>query len=704
MTAIMKDIFDLRSFPLQMILSFILVVFLTTAIAGLLAIYLIRNQLEDQAWSQLDQSQRVAKALYASRQKEIDSLAKSIAQSPSLKEIIATSELDSFDAFVHDVEENTDLEAVILCKSDGAVLARASEAITADICRAQQTSGYFLDWQGSQVQVWMMAAEPIQIQASDGNLHDIGRLMAGVSLDRPFLAGMQESIGMEHTLFVLGRPIATTFDFDLTTAPGVSQQVVEPPRTSEGLCTTFELDCAPYYAIRLPLQGNEVELELALSVVEINNAQRRLIWILTGSMLGVAVVGSILGIIPARRISRPLEKLAATASGFSQGDLHSPVSVKAPIREVSLVAKALEGARVDLLNTMTELRREKAWSDHLLDAIVEGIMTLDGRGNITYFSRGAERITGWGRAEVLNRSCDEIFTLVDSAVHFSRMIPEPGQHRKVQVNLAGGRQAILAMTGARLAPLEAGEHQVALVCRDVSEEESVHRLLGQFMANVSHEFRTPLSSLAASIEMLLDQSARLSQEELDELLKSLHLGILRFQNLVDNLLESANLEAGHFRVSPRPYDLEEIINEAVNTMRPLLEKYGQVAVIDLDGDLPLVQADPRRTVQVLVNLISNASKYGPPDAEIAIHASADGRWVEVRVSDQGPGIPQELQSEVFTRFLYPSSPTDKASVGAGLGLSVVKAVVEAQGGKVGVRNKETGGAVFWFRLPVGEEE
>jgi signal transduction histidine kinase len=225
-------------------------------------------------------------------------------------------------------------------------------------------------------------------------------------------------------------------------------------------------------------------------------------------------------------------------------------------------------------------------------------------------------------------------------------------------------------------------------------------LLGYFLANVTHEFRTPLSALAASIELLMDQAPDLTQAEMDELLKSLHLGVLGLQNLVDNLLESASIEAGHFRVSPRPYYLEAIVIDAVGTMQPILDKYEQQLYVDLPDDLPEVQADPRRIAQVLVNLLSNASKYGPSDAEIILSAQQEGPWVRVEVADRGPGISNLHRELLFRRFEYPANVDTQSKVGAGLGLSVVKTIVEGHGGQAGVENRLGGGSIFWFTLPV----
>ena len=281
------------------------------------------------------------------------------------------------------------------------------------------------------------------------------------------------------------------------------------------------------------------------------------------------------------------------------------------------------------------------------------------------------------------------------------MIPSPGQRRKITVALADGQHATLAITGARLAPSGAGDAEVVFVFRDVSEEEAVHLLLGHFIANIAHEFRTPLSALAASIELLMDQAFDLGPVELGELLNSLHLGTLGLQTLVDNLLESASIEAGHFRVSPRPADLAQLIGEATRIVQPLLDKRGQRLVVELPTTIPVVRADSRRTVQVMINLLSNANKYSPDQTEISVIATVREGWAQVSIADQGPGIPQEQRETVFHRFAYLDTGANGAQYGAGLGLSVVKAVVKAQGGEVGVDDNPGGGSIFWFTLPIG---
>jgi signal transduction histidine kinase len=182
------------------------------------------------------------------------------------------------------------------------------------------------------------------------------------------------------------------------------------------------------------------------------------------------------------------------------------------------------------------------------------------------------------------------------------------------------------------------------------------------------------------------------------------LGTLGLQTLVDNLLESASIEAGRFRISPRTTELGAIVAEAIETLQPLLSKYEQHLAVELPINMPIVRADPRRMVQVLVNLLGNANKYGPPEATIQLRVIADQHEARVSVADRGPGIPLEARNDIFRRFVYPHEGAQTSPAGAGLGLSVVKAIVEAHGGQVGVDDHPSGGAVFWFTLPIAKDE
>jgi PAS domain S-box-containing protein len=686
---------QLNSLRAQLILAFIALVFLTAAAVGLPAIWLIRGQLDRQAWAQVAQGGRAVQSLFVAQQNELADLAILTGQRPTLQQLIAQGESSALPAYLETLRTGADLDVILVCRPDGTLIGRAGAAVADDLCAAQagvvpEPPILYADGQTAA----LLARQPVG-DTGDGAL---GFVLVGVALDDGFARQITGQTGLDYTLWQENRSLASSFAGE--TARLTDGELVQrnPNRR------TFQVEAQSYYALEWPLPTvgpSPVTAQVALSVEELVVTEQRLTWVLAGGILVVATVGSVLGVLLARRIGQPLAQLGQAAAALSQGDLTTPVAVGSNVQEVALAAYALEDARAALHHTLNQLRQEKAWVDHLLEGIVEGIVTVDQAGRITFFSQGAEQITGWQSAEVIGQLEDEVFRPVNGGVRFRDLAPTPGGRQRVNLARRDGRPVTVSITGARLAPPEAGRAQTALVLRDVSDEEAVHRLLGNFLANIAHEFRTPLSALAASIELLLDQLPDLSPAELLELLNSLHLGTLGLQTLVDNLLEAASIETGRFRVFPRSAGLGQIVQETARVMRPLLEKHGQRLEIDLPPDLPLVQADARRTGQVLLNLISNASKYGPDDAPIYVSAQVEENSLRVMVADEGPGIPAEYQPDVFSRFVHRGS--DKAQYGVGLGLSVVKAIVEGQGGRVGVANRPGGGALFWFTLPLSQE-
>lgn len=690
--------FDLHSLSGQIIISSIILVILTATIAVLPVLWIIREQLDHQAWSQIEQGYNAAQALYKAREHRLESFATLSAQNPTLAQLLERQDSPALNEYLQSLKTGEELDLVAICDDDQQLIATTTDQMPQDLCAPRPAGTHYLVSGETLPQIWLVAIQPISSQSQPAQL-----LIAGEKLDSDFADQMYGQTGLEHSIMTGDRIVASS----LSVYP--PSQTIIAPRTSFlntsdlVVCCTYEIDDLAYYGARLELDEINVQAEVALPITEISTTQRTLGFVLAGSMLAVIVLGSVLGVIFARRISKPLVELSESAARFSQGDLATPVHAESDVREVVQVSQALEQARLDLAKTLTELREEKAWDEHLLESIVEGIMTLDQDRRITFFSQGAERITGWMREDVLYQSCDEIFKPVEENLPFSQYIPLPGQKSQVVIEVADERQVILSITRAHLTPSAVTNSEVALVFRDVSEEVAIHHLLGYFIANVAHEFRTPLSALAASIELLIDQAPLLSAVEMDELLKSLHLGVFSLQTLIDNLLESASIETGRFRVSPRSYDLDKILQEAIQSMEPLLEKYEQQVVLEIPSDLPLVKADPRRIAQVLVNLISNANKYGPEGANIHILVTRLGKMVKIQVADRGPGILSEYRELLFKRFEYPAMASSQSKVGAGLGLSVVKAVVEAHGGRVGMDDRLGGGSIFWFTLPLAEE-
>ncbi len=684
---------DWRSLTVQMVLSITALVLLTAAAVGLPAIILIQNQVERQAWAQVNQGIQAMQALYTANQSSISNLATLTAQRPTLKQLLSQGDAVLLSDYLQTLRTGTDLDLLLVCNNDQQPLAWAGESLDERICNSAQEAGFYILSSEAEKLIWLLATDAIK----DGETV-LGRVVVGVALDDEFAQQMQNQTGLEHTLLVDGQPLASSIAGGASSWVEGTHKTIEDNIYNFGDAGEFELNGQPYYVSRITTIDPNFDDEVALNVTDVVATEQRIVGLLVGSIVIVALIGSVLGVFLARRVGRPLTKLANAAEVFSTGNLDSSVHVEAKVREISQLTQALENARIDLQHSVAELRQAKVWTDNLLEAINEGIVTLDRYGYITFFSPGAERITGLSQEEVLHRHCDQVFQVVDTDERFSRNLPPPDRQIKSTVVLADGRIATLSLTGARLVPPDSDDAEMALVFRDVSEAELVHHFMGEFLANITHEFRTPISALAASTELLLDQADDLKPDELRNLLNALYMGIVGLQTLVDNLLESARLEAGRFRVFPRPIELGEIIADATHIMQPLLIRHRKQLLVELPTIIPVVQADSRRITQVLVNLLSNANKYSPDNTEIAIHVTEDGDRVRIAVTDQGPGISADFRPSLFRRFVRPESGAGKSRYGAGLGLPVVKAIIEAHGGEVGVDDRPEGGSVFWFTL------
>jgi signal transduction histidine kinase len=576
-----------RSLAVQMMLALAALALLSVLAVGLPAIWLVRSQLQSQAWAQVQQGQQATRALYDAQQNELAGLATLTAERPTLAALLREGDAGALLAYLDILRQGADLDLIVVCGAAGEPLAQAaapSTTLLPPLCDIPVDSGV-LTTQPSGVlpQVWLAAAQRL---AGDGSAGP-GMVIVARWLDQAHAQEMRGQTGLDHSLLVGGWPVTSSLDGAAT-----ALRQAETPGKDDQI--TFTWDGEPFYAARFALSAAAaeppVQVEAALSVASVIATQQRLLRVLLASMALATAISLVLAVVLARRISRPLAGLTGAATAMRGGDLSSPIAFDTGVREVALVGQALEAARADLQRTLAELRQEKALTDH-------------------------------------------------------------------------------------------------------------------FLASASHEFRTPLTAVAASVELLIDQAADLSPEDLRELLATLHLGVLNLHKLVDNLLESASIEAGRFRVRPRPAGLGDIIAEATATMQPLLDRHGQRLIVELPAAIPVVLADPRRVVQVLVNLLSNASnaQRGLSDSEITISAVMEGagRTVRVLVADQGPGIPPAQRAELLKgrRFVAPPAGADPTGpTGFGLGLSVVKAIVAAHGGQLGIGDRAGGGAVVWFTL------
>jgi K+-sensing histidine kinase KdpD len=227
--------------------------------------------------------------------------------------------------------------------------------------------------------------------------------------------------------------------------------------------------------------------------------------------------------------------------------------------------------------------------------------------------------------------------------------------------------------------------------------EEVDRLRSALVGSVSHDLRTPLASIKASVSDLADAAVELSDGDRRMLLRTIEEETDRLSRFVTNLLDMSRIEAGALEVRPQATPLNELVEEVLHRSESVLQH--RPVEVDI-ADLPLVDVDYFLVGQVLANLLENAGRYTPPGTLIRVTAAPLGRWVEVRVSDTGPGIPSAERGRIFDAFYRPSGDAGPGpGQGSGMGLAICAGVVAAHGGHIWTEPTPGGGATFVFRLP-----
>jgi signal transduction histidine kinase len=366
----------------------------------------------------------------------------------------------------------------------------------------------------------------------------------------------------------------------------------------------------------------------------------------------------------------------------------------------------MEGMRRQLAQLSGRLASREGEALAVLDGISEGVLTVDRDRRVRYLNGPAGRALGLASGRTaeaaIGRFCGDL------------LHPELAAERRpceercpiLHARFRGPAQAVesLALPGgprravvAAAAPV--GDLQV-VVLREETEVEAGRRLRDALLANVSHEFKTPLAAQLASLEMLRERLAEGDTAGAETLAAALGRGTARLTRLVDNLLESVSIEAGRDAIRRRSVDLEEVVEEAVQQIAPLLHQRGQELEVTLPAPLPAVQGDAARLVQVLVNLLANANKFAPAGSPIRLGGEVLADAVALFVEDRGPGLRGADAGSLFQPFVRAAGEEPEAS-GVGLGLWVVRSIVERHGGSIEARDTG-GGARITVRLPRGD--
>jgi signal transduction histidine kinase len=473
---------------------------------------------------------------------------------------------------------------------------------------------------------------------------------------------------------------------------------------ADGRLAAERIPALDLYAASLPVSAATGEvvalIEVRLPAATIDSSVRSLIGQLlaTAVVLGLLAVGA--GALLGRRIADPMRNLSAAASRLGQGDFSTAIPLNGHA-EVGMLARTMEDMRSNLVALTDTLRQREAEAQAVLQGIIEGVFAVDRDRRIRYLNPRAEQLLGVRSGEAVGRFCGDILQPeapggvrpCDSNCPILKARTSGSARATERLHVGEGNIRTCVVTSAGMI----NDIQVQVV-RDETELESARRARDSVLANISHEFRTPLAAQLASIELLREGLDSLGPAERRDLVLSLERGAIRLTRLIDNLLESVRIESGETSLRQQRVNLGDVVDEARGQVEALLLQRHQRLTIDMPADLPAIDGDAPRLTQVFVNLVANAGKFAPEGSEIRVGGATAGSAVLVWVEDEGPGVPEPAEGSIFDRFHRGASEEPEPG-GLGLGLWIVKSIVDRHGGSVVAARTPENRTRFTVTLP-----
>jgi PAS domain S-box-containing protein len=340
---------------------------------------------------------------------------------------------------------------------------------------------------------------------------------------------------------------------------------------------------------------------------------------------------------------------------------------------------------------------EKERSVAILANIADGIVAVDREGRVVLWNAAAERMTGVTADAALGRTTLQVLQRAlesDDASDLGNRLVSIHRH---------GVDVWLSLTQAIMRDPAGAVSGRIFAFRDISEERVVEEMKSNFVAAVSHELRTPLTSIYGFAETLLRQDVLFGEEERRTFLGYIASESERLTGIVDQLLNVARLDTGDLRVNLAPTDVRAVVSDVVRRAEQAPMANAHSFVVELPDEPLDAEADREKLQQILANLVDNAVKFSPDGSKVIVGVRRADDHVEVRVSDEGIGIPEDEQRRIFTRFYRGESETSDRVGGTGLGLFIAHGLVAAMGGRIWVDSREGAGSSFTFALPLAQE-
>lgn len=430
----------------------------------------------------------------------------------------------------------------------------------------------------------------------------------------------------------------------------------------------------------------------------------------TYSTLGISILTILAGIIVAfyftGKITNPIYRLIGKIRKISDGDYSQKIDVSGSDEIAALASEFNTMARklrdYELIN-VKRLMEEKQKAESIVESVTDGILVTDVENKITLVNGSAERALNIREKDAAGRHFLEsvndkkLFGLIESAM---KNEGDPNLPQKyVDIATAGEKPRHYRASSKSVTDGEGKIIGVVTLFQDITKLKEVDDLKSEFVSSVSHEFRTPLTSISMAVGLLLDGvpgEINLSQKEL---LGAIREDEERLRKLVEELLDLSRIEAGKIEMDIKPCAVREILEYAVKPFRIQAEEKNVKIEVAPEGDLPKVKADFNKISWVMTNLISNALRYSPGDGSgrVSVNAGRSGNKVVFTVSDNGRGIPEEFRARIFEKFVRVEGSAESTG-GTGLGLAISKEMIKAHGGEIWLESRQGSGSTFCFSL------
>lgn len=438
-------------------------------------------------------------------------------------------------------------------------------------------------------------------------------------------------------------------------------------------------------------------IRMAMTLDEVDNGLRKVMYVMIGGLLILFVLAAFISYRVALGLTKPLEQITKVAKRITNQEYVARVTVVKK-DEIGELGHAINAMADSLQVQMERIKQNENQLQTVLANMINGIVMIENDGRVVLMNRHAEEVLGLPASELVGRHYSE----AKQQYELSQMIQsalESKEALREEVTFYYPEERLVELT---LVPISEGEHQrggVLLVLQDVSAIRRLERMRSEFVANVSHELKTPIAAVKGFAETLLGGAVK-DEETARSFLQIIFDESDRLNRLIGDILELSKIESRRVPLMFSPVELDSFVRKTMT----LLEAEAAMKGIKLCSKIQpglYVEADEDRLRQIVMNLLSNGINYTPDGGKVtlSIHAINDD-LLSIQISDTGIGIPKKDLPRIFERFYRVDKARSRSSGGTGLGLSIVKHLVELHKGTITVTSTTGVGTTFTIVLPV----